>query len=90
MKKIKLMSHKPLTVDCSAVRTSLCLSVFVCLLILSGCVTEYYPATEELHSRGKDGNIRGAVKREGFDPAWSNGVGKNLPLSNPSFSVLGK
>lgn len=38
----------------------------------------------------------GALKREysdtstGFDPKWSAGNNKNLPLSNPQFSVIGK
>ena len=72
------------------IRVTLCLSVSVCALALSGCMTEYYPATKELNSKDKDGNIRGAIKREGFYPGWSDGTGKNMPLANPSFSVIGK
>ncbi len=49
-------------------------------LLLTGCATEYYPP--------RDSEKQGAVKREGFVP-WSNGVGKNLPLANPSFSIIG-
>ncbi len=51
------------------------------LLILTGCATEYYPP--------RKGEKQGAVKRKGF-VSWSNGIGKNLPLANPSFSVIGK
>lgn len=50
-------------------------------LILAGCATEYYPPQK--------GEKQGAVKRKGF-VSWSNGIGKNLPLANPSFSVIGK
>ena len=48
-------------------------------LLLSGCATkiEFYP--------------NGQVKsyREGFIE-FSDGTGKNLPLANPSISVIGK
>jgi len=50
-------------------------------LLLAGCATEYYPPQK--------GEKQGAIKRKGFVP-WSDGVGKNLPLANPSFSVIGK
>ena len=55
--------------------------VVLLLAVGSGCVTEYYPP--------RDNEKQGAVKRKGF-ASWSNGIGKNLPLANPSFSVIGK
>lgn len=57
------------------------LLLFTVSLFLAGCATEYYPPQQ--------GEKQGAVKRDGF-VSWSGGVGKNLPLSNPSFSVIGK
>lgn len=66
----------------------LLLFIAVTILFLSGCATEYYPPQNNNFTK-LDGKIRGAVKREGFVP-WSDGVGKNLPLANPSFSVIGK
>jgi len=50
-------------------------------LIFAGCATEYYPPQK--------GEKQGAIKRKGF-VSWSDGSGKNLPLANPSFSVIGK
>ena len=50
-------------------------------IILTGCATEYYPP--------RDNEKLGAIKRDGFIP-WSEGLGKNMPLANPSFSVVGK
>ncbi|MDD5599636.1 MAG: hypothetical protein PHV82_16950 [Victivallaceae bacterium] len=70
------------------IRACLCLSVFVCLSMLTGCATEYYEPKDGNFTRTED-KIYGPVKREGFLP-WSNGIGKNLPLSNPSFSVIGE
>ena len=88
MKKNKPVSSKQLAVNSKIIlpftpfRLSLCIvSVFVCVLALTGCATEYYPP--------RDGEKQGAIKRKGF-VSWSNGMGKNLPLANPSFSVVGK
>lgn len=58
-------------------------------MFLAGCATEYYPPQGDKDFTKVDGKIRGPVKREGFT-SWSNGIGKNLPLSNPSFSLIGK
>ncbi len=63
-------------------------SFVVLAVFLSGCATEYYEPKGENFTK-VDGKVRGPVKREGFVP-WSNGVGKNLPWANPSFSVIGK
>lgn len=57
------------------------LFLVILIVLLTGCATEYYPP--------RNGEKQGAVKRSGFVP-WSDGVGKNLPLANPSFSVIGK
>ena len=53
--------------------------IVVITLMLSGCATktEWY----------ENGQLKS--HREGFIE-FSNGVGKNLPLSNPSISVIGK
>jgi hypothetical protein len=73
-------------------KTSLILVlVFIAVAVLSfltGCATEYYEPKDKKFTT-VDGKVRGPVKREGFVP-WSGGVGKNLPLANPSFSVIGK
>ncbi|MFA7186466.1 MAG: hypothetical protein WC082_16305 [Victivallales bacterium] len=58
------------------------------LLLLPGCATEYYEPQGENFIKTED-KVYGPVKREGFIP-WSDGMGKNLPLSNPSFSVISK
>ena len=93
MKKLKTVNSKQLAVSSKNIRIYLCLpfallklslcivSVFVCVIALSGCATEYYPP--------RDSEKQGAIKRKGF-VSWSNGIGKNLPLANPSFSVVGK
>jgi hypothetical protein len=59
------------------------------LLAVAGCRTEYYEPTQ-MNQTKVDGKIYGPVKSEGWGPGWSNGLGKNLPLANPSFSVIGK
>lgn len=57
------------------------LLLIVPVLLQTGCATEYYPPQK--------GEKQGGIKRKGF-VSWSGGVGKNLPLANPSFSVIGK
>ncbi|MCK4982795.1 MAG: hypothetical protein KAS17_07710 [Victivallaceae bacterium] len=58
------------------------------LSLLTGCRTEYYEPKGKTFTK-VDKKIYGPVKSEGVI-VWSNGVGKNLPLANPSFSVVGK
>lgn len=61
-------------------------TAMLCAIVLTGCATEYYEPKDGNFVKTED-KIYGPVKREGFLP-WSNGVGKNLPLANPSFSVI--
>ena len=84
MKRNKPVSSKQLAVKSKMIQPFALLRLSLCIvsvLVLSGCATEYYPP--------RDGEEQGAVKRKGF-VSWSDGVGKNLPLANPSFSVVGK
>jgi PBP1b-binding outer membrane lipoprotein LpoB len=65
------------------------ISIFLLLtVLLCGCATEYYEPKDSNFTQTED-KIYGPVKREGFI-SWSNGIGKNLPLANPSFSVIGE
>lgn len=58
-----------------------------CAIMMTGCATEYYQPKGENDFTKVEGKVRGPVKREGFI-SWSDGTGKNMPLSN--ISLIGK
>ena len=64
----------------------LAIALVVIMTALVACRTDYYPPNGEAYTKVND-KIYGAVKREGLAP-WSEGNGKNMPLSH--ISVIGK
>lgn len=36
----------------------------------------------------ENGQLKSERNEQGWNPMWSDGASKNLPLSNPSFSVI--
>ncbi len=56
--------------------------VIVACFVMAGCANTVEKTYYE------NGQIKSERTDTGFNPMWSDGASKNLPLANPSFSVI--
>ena len=57
--------------------------LIILLFVLTGC---YHNNVEKYYENGQ---LKERDTSTGFDPKWSMGTGKNMPLSNPSINLVG-